>query len=256
MTFPNDVFAGKTAVVTGGTTGIGQATAQYFAEHGAKVYAVGLDRAKVYDGAASQVDSFPAGLDVETVDLDVTDRDGAKKFFGQLSELHYLVPGAGVRYEGREHEYEVFTKTIGINLNAVMDWSTRARPLIAAAGGGAIVNFSSMFATFGDAEGPAYGASKGAIDQLTKALAVAYAGDNIRVNAVAPGWIDTPLLAPFRRSRGRRSDPGAHPVRPVRPARRDRLGHRFPLLGRRRLGHRPDPERGRWLHLRVTPAAR
>lgn len=198
MTFPSDLFAGRTAVVTGGTTGIGHATAQYFAEHGARVHAVGLDRAKVYEGSASRVDPFPSELGVEIVDLDVTDRPGVDAFFAGLSELHYLVPGAGVRYEKREHEYDVFARTIEINLNAVMDWCTHARPLIAAAGGGAIVNFSSMFATFGDAEGPGYGASKGAIDQLTKALAAAYAGDGIRVNAVAPGWIDTPLLAPFK----------------------------------------------------------
>lgn len=198
MTFTSDMFAGKTAVVTGGTTGIGHATARYFAEHGAKVYAVGLDRARVYEGAASQVDTFPSDLGVETVALDVTDHDGVESFFAGLDELHYLVPGAGVRYEGREHEYEVFARTIGINLNAVMDFCTHGRPLMAASGGGAIVNFSSMFATFGDAEGPGYGASKGGIDQLTKALAGAYAPDNIRVNAVAPGWIDTPLLAPFK----------------------------------------------------------
>lgn len=198
MTFSSDLFAGKTAVVTGGTTGIGHATAQYFGELGAKVYAVGLDRAKVYEDAESLVETFPAGLDVEIVDMDVTDRPRVQEFISGLDEIHYLIPGAGVRYEGKEHDYDTFLKVMNINLNAVMDFSTLARPLMARAGGGSIVNFSSMFAYFGDAEGPAYGASKGAIDQLVKALAIAYAPDNIRVNAVAPGWIDTPLLAPFK----------------------------------------------------------
>lgn len=198
MTFAKDVFAGKTAIVTGGTSGLGQATAQYLAEHGAKVYAVGLDRAKVYDDAASHVDTFPEGLDVEVVDLDVTDRAGVEALIDRVTQLDILVPGAGVRYPVKEHEYDTFTKVIGINLNAVMDICTQARPKLAASGVGAIVNFSSMFAYFGDGDGPAYGASKGAIDQLTKALAADYAKDGIRVNAVAPGWIDTPLLAPFK----------------------------------------------------------
>jgi NAD(P)-dependent dehydrogenase (short-subunit alcohol dehydrogenase family) len=198
MTFAKDLFADKTAIVTGGTTGIGQATAQYLAELGAKVYAVGLNRAKVYDDAKSEIGTFPDELGVEVVELDVTDRDGVRTLIDGLDRLDILVPGAGVRFPEREHEYDTFTKVITINLNAVMDFCTQARPKMAQGGGGSIVNFSSMFATFGDGEGPAYGASKGAIDQLTKALAVAYAKDNIRVNAVAPGWIDTPLLAPFK----------------------------------------------------------
>lgn len=198
MTFRPDAFADKVVVVTGGTTGIGYGTALFFAEHGAKVYAVGLDRAKVYEGTESNVGTFPDELGVTTVNLDVTDRPAVKEFFGTLDKIDVLVPGAGVRFPESEHTYETFSKVININLTAVMDWATLARPLLVAAGGGAIVNFSSMFAYFGDGLGPAYGASKGGIDQLTKALAVAYAPDNIRVNAVAPGWIDTPLLAPFK----------------------------------------------------------
>ena len=92
--FADDAFAGKTVVVTGGTTGIGQATAQYFAEHGARVYAVGLDRAKLYEGAPSQVDTFPEGLDVEVVELDVEGSVVVEVVLVGLSEVD--VVGASV----------------------------------------------------------------------------------------------------------------------------------------------------------------
>jgi NAD(P)-dependent dehydrogenase (short-subunit alcohol dehydrogenase family) len=87
-------------------------------------------------------------------------------------------------------------------LNAAFLTSTLAQQLLAKSKIGSIVNVSSMLAIFGHPDGPAYSASKGAIDQVTKSLAIAYAKDGIRVNAVAPGWINTPLLEPLKESLG------------------------------------------------------
>lgn len=191
-TYKKDLFKDATAVVTGGTSGIGAATSIYLAELGAKVYALGLK---------STLLEIPSGLNIEAVEMDVTDEPAVEKFFKGLKSLDILFNGAGVNLPN-QHEIKSFKKSIDINLNSVFNISTLARPLLAKSKTGSIVNVSSMLAIFGNADGPAYSASKGAIDQVTKSLAIAYAQDGIRVNAVAPGWIDTPLLAPLKDTLG------------------------------------------------------
>ena len=187
-TYRKDLFKDATAVVTGGTSGIGAATSIYLAELGAKVYALGLK---------SNLLEIPSGLNIEAVEMDVTDEPAVEEFFKGLTSLDILFNGAGVNLPN-QHEIKSFKRSIDINLNSVFNISTLARPLLAKSKTGSIVNVSSMLAIFGNADGPAYSASKGAIDQVTKSLAIAYAQDGIRVNAVAPGWIDTPLLAPLK----------------------------------------------------------
>lgn len=191
-TFQKDIFKGATAVVTGGTSGIGAATAIYLAEHGAKVYALGLK---------SDAFKAPSGLAVKAIEMDVTDEDAVRKFFDGLDRLDILFNGAGVNLPN-QYDFKNFKKSIDINLNASFLTSTLARPLLAKSDIGSIVNVSSMLAIFGHQDGPAYSASKGAIDQVTKSLAIAYAKDGVRVNAVAPGWINTPLLEPLKESLG------------------------------------------------------
>lgn len=191
-TFNKELFKDATAVVTGGTSGLGAATAIYLAELGAKVYAVGLK---------ADLLEIPEGLNVEAVELDVTDDAGVEKFMKDLDALDILFNGAGVNL-ANQHDLGTFRKTIDINLNAVFHFSTLARPLLSKSKIASIINVSSMLAIFGHDEGVAYSASKGAVDQVTKSLAIAYAKDGIRVNAVAPGWIDTPLLEPLKDTLG------------------------------------------------------
>ncbi len=103
-----------------------------------------------------------------------------------------MVNCAGIIRRGDEHRPEVFEEVLAVNLTGTMRVCTAARPKLAETGG-AIVNTASMLSFFGGGLVPAYSASKGGVAQLTKSLAIAYAPDRIRVNAVAPGWIATPL---------------------------------------------------------------
>lgn len=185
QTFVENLFEGRTALVTGGTSGIGEATALYLAELGAKVYAAGLK---------SEALNIPSGLDIIPVELDVTDEPAVEKFMASLESLDILFNGAGVNLPD-QYNQQTFKKVIDINMNAVFHFSTLAQPLLAKSEIGTIINVSSMLAIFGADYGPAYSASKGGVDQITKSLAIGYAKDGIRVNAVAPGWINTPLVA-------------------------------------------------------------
>jgi len=109
-----------------------------------------------------------------------------------LTSLDVLVNSAGVIRRAEEFDPEVFARVLDINLTGTMRMCVAARPMLAASHG-CIVNVASMLSFFGGARVPAYSASKGGIAQLTKSLALAWAADQIRVNAVAPGWIATPL---------------------------------------------------------------
>lgn len=173
-------FTAKSIVVTGGTSGIGRAIAGAFREAGAKVTAAGLISGE--DPAA--------GVTIEIVD--VADSNAIAQFFEKIPEIDVLVNAAGIIRREEEFGLDVFAQVLDVNLTGVMRACMAARPKLAKAKG-SIVNIASMLSFFGGPRAPAYSASKGGVAQLTRSLAVAWAADGIRVNAVAPGWIATPL---------------------------------------------------------------
>jgi len=180
-------FAGRRAVVTGGTSGIGRATALVLAAAQCRVTATGL-----LDAEIEACHADPAFANIELAKLDVGNAGSVEDWFAQQPALDILVNAAGIARGSDEFTERGFLHTLDINLNGTMRCCYAARELLAA-GGGAIVNIASMMSFFGSATGPAYAASKGGIVQLTKSLAVAWAPHGIRCNAVAPGWIDTPM---------------------------------------------------------------
>lgn len=204
MVFDKDLFKGKVALVTGGTSGIGLATAEYLASLGATVVAAGLgsDKTQVRDGVT---------LDLR--ELDVTDHDGLAALINGLDRLDILVPAAGISLGEKEIEWASYRKVLDIQLDGVFKTIELSRPLLAKTKG-SIITISSMFAYFGGGTSVAYSSAKGAIVQMTKSLAGAYADDGIRVNSVAPGWIKTPLL---------------EKVDTIYPGSTERLLHRTPM---------------------------
>lgn len=180
----------RRALVTGGTGGIGLGIAEALLAAGYAVTVTGLTPAEV-----AAVAPRPG---LEAAVLDVADQGAVERLFAGLDRLDALVNCAGtIRRGGSEFDIETFRQVIEINLTGTMRCCLAARPRLIAAGGGAIVNMASMLSFFGGPLVPAYTASKGGVAQLTKALAVAWAKDGIRVNALAPGWIDTALTAPL-----------------------------------------------------------
>lgn len=173
--------------ITGATSGIGEAIAQAFVRDDAQVIATGATEQEVQKASALANNK---GIDFRV--LDVRDDAAVQSMVKGIGELDVVVNCAGVIQRSLELEAEAFARTIDINLNGTMRVCAAAREGLKARRG-CIVNTASMLSFFGGGLVPGYSASKGGVAQLTKSLAIAYADDGIRVNAVAPGWIATPL---------------------------------------------------------------
>ena len=183
----------RSVLVTGGSSGIGAAIACAFADAGCRVVATGVGEAEV---ASAKRHAAFAAIDCRVLDV----RDGAsvQTLLESIDVLDVLVNCAGtIRRGGTEHDPAVFAEVLDINLNGTMRLCAAARAKLAARRG-CIVNTASMLSFFGGGLAPGYSASKGGVAQLTKSLAIAYAADGIRVNAIAPGWIATPLTQPLQ----------------------------------------------------------
>jgi NAD(P)-dependent dehydrogenase (short-subunit alcohol dehydrogenase family) len=176
---PASAASGATALVTGAASGIGRELVTAFRRAGYRT--VGIDCAPA-DG-------------VEL--LDVTDTAAVAAFTARFDAVSVLVNAAGVLRLHEEYEASEFTRVLDVNLTGAMRMAVGCRAALARARG-AIVNVASMHAIFGAPLSPAYAASKAGVVQLTKSLAVAWAADGVRVNAIAPGWIETPMTVPAR----------------------------------------------------------
>lgn len=184
----------KHALVTGGTRGIGYGVVEVLLAAGWSVTATGVSEQEV--AACRPHDRLAARP------LDVTDQAAVDALVGSLDRLDGLVNCAGILLRGQEYDLDTFQRVVDVNLVGTMRLCVACRPLLAEAGG-AIVNTASMLSFFGGPMVPAYSASKGGVAQLTKALAAKWAAEGIRVNAVAPGWIETEMTQGLRDDKAR-----------------------------------------------------
>lgn len=183
----------KTALITGGARGIGFGIADALLKSHYKVIVTGL--------TGDEVASVPARENLIGMVLDVTHDASVTAAVAACNRIDVLVNCAGMILRGgAEYDIASFQNVMDVNLTGTMRMCLAARDKLKASGHGVIINTASMLSFFGGPLTPAYAASKGAIVQLTKSLAVAWADDGIRVNAIAPGWIETEL------TRGARED--------------------------------------------------
>jgi NAD(P)-dependent dehydrogenase (short-subunit alcohol dehydrogenase family) len=189
--FAPDLFKGKSVLVAGGTSGIGLGAATAFRELAAGVVATGATDEECERARSS------AGQGIRFEKLDVRDGAAILALVASLPRVDVVINAAGVIRRDLEHHPDAFADVIAINLTGTMRVCSAARPKLAETRG-SVVNVASMLTFFGGPRVPGYSASKGGIGQLTKSLAAAWAADGVRVNAVAPGWIATPLTQALR----------------------------------------------------------
>jgi 2-deoxy-D-gluconate 3-dehydrogenase len=192
-------LSGRVAVVTGGNGGIGLGMAKGLAAAGASVVVAARNAEK----AEAAVAALGAGSNF--IALDVADESSCKALIDETvaryGRLDILVNNAGTSIRKPPESYTAaeWHTVLDTNLTGALFCSQAAYPAMKKAGGGKIINIGSMYSIFGTSYGAAYAASKGGLVQLTKSLAIAWAKDNIQVNAVLPGWIDTELTQGARR---------------------------------------------------------
>jgi len=195
-------LSGKVAVVTGGNGGIGLGMARGLAEAGAAVVVAARNRDKSAEAVAELEGRGARALAVEVeVTSEASCRALVQTTLAELGRLDILVNNAGTNLRKQPQEYALaeWHRILETNLTSAFMCCQAAYPAMVKAGAGKIINIGSMMSIFGTSFAPAYAASKGGIVQLTKAMASAWARDNIQVNAVLPGWIDTELTQNARR---------------------------------------------------------
>jgi NAD(P)-dependent dehydrogenase (short-subunit alcohol dehydrogenase family) len=210
MTGIDDSFAGKTVVVSGGASGMGAATAREFAMRGATLVLVDL----AADGAeAVAAECRALGSPSVSVQVgDVSDSTVCDRIIGEAVVAHgsvdVLVTAAGTihRADSLGTSDDDWRRVMGVNVDGMFFLCRAALRPMTEAGSGAIVNFGSIWGGVGSAGSTAYCVSKGAVHQLTRALALDHVEQGIRVNAVAPGEVDTPMLASQRAAPPSRAD--------------------------------------------------
>ncbi len=199
---------GRVAVVTGGNGGIGLGMARGMAAAGAAIVVAGRNREK---SARAVTELEGLGARAVAIEVDVTDEASVTALIHAAAErwgrLDVLVNNAGtnIRKQPQDLTLDEWRRVLDTNLTSAFLASRAAYPSMKAQGGGKIINIGSMMSIFGASFASAYAASKGGMVQFTKALAAAWARDNIQVNAVLPGWIDTELT-----EGARREVPGLH----------------------------------------------
>lgn len=181
-------FEGAAVVVIGASRGgIGAAIAHGFADAGAKVQITGAEP----EPMPEEAERFAYAQ------LDVTDTDAVRDFADRVPRLDVLVNCAAITQRGAEMDPAFFAHVLDVNLTGSFRCAEAFHPALMAASG-SVINIASMYARFGSPRNPAYGSSKAGVEQLTKSLAIAWAPDGIRVNALAPGFIETEQSARAR----------------------------------------------------------
>ena len=188
----------KVSIVTGAASGIGKATAILFAEHGAKVVVADIDE----DGANETVAIIQdAGNEAIYIQTDVTISENTEKMaqetLNTYGKLDILVSSAGIamRLPVGDLPEEDWQRCLDVNLTGVYLCAKAAIPAMQKNGGGSIINLSSIYGIVGADVRAAYVATKGGVTNLTRGMALDYAEDNIRVNCICPGFVETPLVA-------------------------------------------------------------
>ncbi len=195
-------LGGKVAIITGGNGGIGFGMATGLAASGATIVVAGRNSSK---SAAAVAKLESTGATAIAIDVEVTDEASCRNLISQVAErfgrIDILANNAGINIRKQPQLYSLdeWKSILDINLQGAFLLSKEVYPHMVKQGGGKIINTGSMTSIFGAPFAAAYGASKGGIVQLSQALASAWAKDNIQVNAILPGWIDTNLTIQARK---------------------------------------------------------